>query len=498
VTFFDSFAGVGGFALALNALGHECVGFSEIDKAASSVYRYNFPTHTPYGDITKIDAASLPDFDLFVGGFPCQSHSVAGKRGGLSDKRGELFWDVVRIVAAKKPQWFILENVAGLLSSDGGRAMGTILGALADLGYGVAYRVLDAKHFGVPQRRRRVFFVGHLGDERAGEVLALTEGMPGNLAQSGQARESPATNAPRSTGTRSVVSFDENRTAHEDEFGTLQARREGGGFEGGVAISSNDVRLVSGDNAHTLTAHCAKGGDPTTDNYVVCPTGDVTHALRAKGSDASEDGTGRGTPITAFSSKAHGADAADTCPTLRAMNFDTSHLNGGGHVAVAFNVRGRKGGAQAEADPAGMANIRAAGGGSSRTMVAFNARQDTDSWAERTGPLDTDGTTQAIALSENQRAEVVETSSTPSLNGAGGKPGQGYAAIRSNSVVRRLTPTECERLMSWPDGWTKYGRLDDGTIKQMADSPRYKMCGNGVVSSVVHAIAERIGQRALT
>lgn len=479
MTYFSTFSGVGGFEIALDALGHECVGFSEIDEFASSVYRHHFPTHTPYGDITEIDADSLPDFDLFVGGFPCQSHSVAGKRGGLSDKRGELFWDVIRILEAKTPQWFILENVAGLLSSDGGRAMGTILGALADLGYGVAYRVLDAQNFGVPQRRRRVFFVGHLGDDRAGKVLALSEGLSGNPAPGREAQQDPAADVEGCAGSATAIDF-RNLELKGSVSGTLQAKSNGG-----YSLNYMTVVLTESsfgqyhDGVGTLKASRGAIGGGSESLVVQTVTGDdVPHTLRADGPDASEDGTGRGTPIIAFSSKDHGVDAGATSPTLRAMNFDTSHLNGGGQIAM-----------------------------------AFNARQDTDSWKERTGPLDTDGATQAVAFSENQRAEVLETPIAGSLKTSGGKPGQGYPAVRTTSTVRRLTPTECERLMSWPDGWTKYGRYEpsmeprrglaigewnDGTTYEMSDSRRYKMCGNGVVSSVVYEIAARLGEHNVT
>lgn len=151
----------------------ECVGFSEIDRHASSVYQRNFPGHNALGDITRIDAATLPDFDLLVGGFPCQSFSVAGKRLGFDDTRGTLFFEIARILAVKKPRNFVLENVRGLLSHDAGRTFRTILATLNDLGYGVEWQVLNSKDFGVPQNRERVYLVGHLGGIPERKVFPL-------------------------------------------------------------------------------------------------------------------------------------------------------------------------------------------------------------------------------------------------------------------------------------------------------------------------------------
>lgn len=129
--------------------------------------------HKPYGSITDIDARTLPDFDLFVGGFPCQAFSIAGKRGGFEDTRGTLIYDVLRIVKEKHPKLVLLENVKGLLSHDGGRTFKTIITSLAELGYAVEWQVLNAKNFGVPQNRERVFIIGHLGGFGGRQVFPL-------------------------------------------------------------------------------------------------------------------------------------------------------------------------------------------------------------------------------------------------------------------------------------------------------------------------------------
>jgi DNA (cytosine-5)-methyltransferase 1 len=150
-----------------------CVGYSEIDKYAIKVYERNFNGHTNYGDCTTINARELPDFDLLVGGFPCQAFSVAGKRKGFDDTRGTLFFDIARILSEKRPRHLLLENVKGLLSHDKGKTYQTILGVLADLGYRVEWQVLNSKNFGVPQNRERIFIIGHLRNECGRKVFPL-------------------------------------------------------------------------------------------------------------------------------------------------------------------------------------------------------------------------------------------------------------------------------------------------------------------------------------
>lgn len=150
-----------------------CVGFSEIDRYAVQIYQKHFPEHKNYGDITKIDEAELPDFDLLVGGFPCQSFSIAGRRQGFEDTRGTLFFDIARIVRKKRPSILLLENVKGLLSHDEGRTFGVIISTLDELGYDIQWQVLNSKNHGVPQNRERVFIVGHLRGEPRPQVFPL-------------------------------------------------------------------------------------------------------------------------------------------------------------------------------------------------------------------------------------------------------------------------------------------------------------------------------------
>ena len=167
--------------------------FSEIDAFPCAVLQHHYPDVPLHGDFTDIKDDEYGPIDLLVGGTPCQSFSVAGLRGGMDDERGNLALEFIRLAQRKRPQWVVWENVPGVLSSNGGRDFGSFLGALAEIGYGFAYRVLDAQYFGVAQRRRRVFVVGYLGDwRRAAAVLFERESLSGNPAPSREEGEKVA------------------------------------------------------------------------------------------------------------------------------------------------------------------------------------------------------------------------------------------------------------------------------------------------------------------
>ena len=178
IRLFDMFAGIGGFRSGLEAIdGFVCVGYCEIDSYARKAYEALYDTRGEkfYGDATKIIPEQLPDFELLCGGFPCQSFSIAGARRGFEDTRGTMFFEVARIAAVKRPKYLYLENVPGLLNHNSGGTFQVILNTLDELGYDVAWQVLNSKNFGVPQERKRVMLVGFLRGQCAGEVLSFTE-----------------------------------------------------------------------------------------------------------------------------------------------------------------------------------------------------------------------------------------------------------------------------------------------------------------------------------
>jgi DNA (cytosine-5)-methyltransferase 1 len=189
-------SGVEAATVAWHDLGWEPAFFSEIEAFPRAVLEHHYPDVPVHGDFTTIKEKEYGSIDLLVGGTPCQSFSVAGLRGGMDDERGNLALEFVRLAQRERPQWLVWENVPGVLSSNGGRDFGSLLGALAHIGYGFAYRVLDAQFFGVPQRRRRVFLVGYLGDWRPpAAVLFERESLSGNPPPSREAKKEAARNA---------------------------------------------------------------------------------------------------------------------------------------------------------------------------------------------------------------------------------------------------------------------------------------------------------------
>lgn len=200
LTLVELFSGIGGFSCAFERAGVQTVAAVEIDPAARTVFKSHFPGGVLFDDVTKVSGDDVratgftPERGILTGGWPCQDISNAGKQKGLAGGRSGLFSEVVRLLGELKPRWFVLENVPNLLTINGGRDMGTVIGALVGCGYGVSYRVLDAQFFGIPQRRRRVFFVGHFGDtgSASAEVLFNPEGGVGDFTQGREAKPIPS------------------------------------------------------------------------------------------------------------------------------------------------------------------------------------------------------------------------------------------------------------------------------------------------------------------
>lgn len=332
-------SGIEAATCAWHGLGWQPWAFSEIERFPSAVLAHHYPTAPNLGDMTKFKDWPDATIDLLVGGTPCQSFSVAGLRKGLADPRGNLMLTYLAIARRYAPRWLVWENVPGVLSSNKGRDFGTFLGGLAELGYGFAYRVLDAQYVrveshsrAVPQRRRRVFVVGYLGDwRRAAAVLFERESLLGHPAPRREAGQGTANSIARSVALRG---------------------REGGG----IAELGDDVGLTlrasggGGDKAHVLIPDIARAlttSNQRIDAETETETLLVAHALRGEGFDASEDGTGRGTPLVAvaFDCKASGRNGfavGDIAATQRSMGHANSHTNGGGHQAVMVGTAVRR------------------------------------------------------------------------------------------------------------------------------------------------------------
>jgi DNA (cytosine-5)-methyltransferase 1 len=220
ITGVSLFAGVGGFEIAMKNHNVKVVASVEIDKNCQSVLARHFPESKIFSDVTQVKGSDLieagfePSRGIITGGFPCQDLSVAGKRAGLAGERSGLFWHIARLVEETQTEYFVLENVPGLLSSNKGADFGLVIGTMAELGYSVAWRVLDAQYFGVPQRRKRVFIVGRrTGNESdPAKVLFERDSVRRNPAQSQPQREDSATSTTRSFGQTGFAKYSEGVT----------------------------------------------------------------------------------------------------------------------------------------------------------------------------------------------------------------------------------------------------------------------------------------------
>ena len=191
MTYLSVCSGIEAASVAWKALGWKAIGFSEIEPFPCELLKQKYPNVKNYGDMTKYENWDIGQFDVLVGGTPCQSFSIAGKRGGTNDIRGRLMYSYLGIVEKYKPRWVVWENVPGVLSSGDGVDFASFLAGLEQCGYGWAYRVLDAQYFGVPQRRRRVFVVGHVGNrpDLAAKVLFEQESLRGNITSRAEAKK---------------------------------------------------------------------------------------------------------------------------------------------------------------------------------------------------------------------------------------------------------------------------------------------------------------------
>ncbi len=199
------FSGVGGLDLGFERAGIETVSVSEIDPYANAVLAERFPDAPNLGSITEVDANDIPEADIWSGGFPCQDLSVAGKRAGFAGKRSSLAFTFLDLVEQRRPRWLVLENVPGLFSSNKGADFGRLLYEMEQLGYGVSWRTLDARYFGVAQRRRRVFLVASLESDRAGEVLFECEGCERHPSPSQPQRQGATSGAPDGSGIAGAI-----------------------------------------------------------------------------------------------------------------------------------------------------------------------------------------------------------------------------------------------------------------------------------------------------
>lgn len=326
------FSGIEAATVAWEPLGWEPVAFCEIDEFPSAVLEYRFPNVPNLGDITKVDWSDyVGSVDVIVGGSPCQSFSVAGKREGLKGESGLMF-EYIRAVREVRPRWFIWENVPGALSSENGGAFRQLLAEMDDLGYGLAWRVLDAQFFGVAQRRRRVFLVGSLGDQRAAEVLFESDGLRWDYPSSRDKREELT----RATADRARASY------------TMLVRCgcEGGGK--GALIQEDVSATLSCANTQTLF-------QPTRGPHAVCTfhqnqVGDVHLTEEMAGTITAGSSVSRQQLVCMASGQANAEIEYDMTPAQAARQYkdpqivcfqqntrdEVRYINGDGSIAGAL------------------------------------------------------------------------------------------------------------------------------------------------------------------
>ena len=385
IRYFSMFTGAGGFELGLQGnrcpqskgggskqdlLSREqdpsgkeynsftCVGQSEINKYASKLLEQRFPNIRNWGDCTLIRPEELPEFDMLCGGFPCQAFSIAGKRGGLEDTRGTLFFEVARISKVKRPKIIFLENVKGLLNHEGGKTFRIFLQTLDELGYEVQWMVLNSKFHGVPQNRERVLIIGNLRGECRSKILPFRE----------------------------VNKKNNELCGHETVTNTVHAR---------ITADSNGIYMESRRS----------------------PQIKVEGMLTEDGWDKRNESTRRVYSTSGIS---------PTVPT------------------------GQGGGV--------MPKIRA---------VLTPDRPE-----------------------KRQQGRRFKEPGEPAFT----VTGQDIHGIATDSKIRRLTPTECERLQGFPDGWTQRGINEEGELVNMSDTQRYKQMGNAVTTNVIKAVGEKLWQ----
>lgn len=469
-------SGISAPAVAWGPLGWQWAFESEIEAFPSAVMHHHRPDVPNLGDMTQYRSWPDATIDLLVGGTPCQSFSVAGLRKGLDDPRGNLALVFIGLVDRYRPRWVVWENVPGVLSSNEGRDFQAFIDGMAEIGYFGAWRVLDAQWFGVAQRRRRVFAVFCPGDWRpAAAVLFEPESLRGDSAPGREAGEGPTHSVIKGAAIgrkpEAGPQFGEvledgtcytlNCTEQHAVAGTLGGSSQSGGFR--TTDLDNSGAFIP-EIAPTLN-DCSNGGGANGPGRSVDSVKSLIAMAHGQTNAAViQDGTGRGTAMVpvAFSCKDNGRDAQqDISPTLRSMSHDGSHANGGGQMAVSQPRFARNGrGAPSDLAPALTSEPGQTGKGDSLPCVfGFNGDQ-----SEKTRSM----------------GEAIEQAPTLRADGP---------AHVNASAVRRLTPTECERLQGFPDGYTD---IPWRGKKHAPDGPRYKALGNSMAVPAVRWIGERI------
>ena len=445
-------SGIEAATVAWHHMGWKPLGFSEIEKFPSQVLAHHYPQVTNFGDMTKYKEWKLDDsIGLLVGGTPCQSFSVAGLRKGLDDPRGNLALTYVGILDKFRPKWCVWENVPGVLSSGEGRDFGSFLGALGELGYGWAYRVLDAQNFGVAQRRRRVFVVGCLGGwESAAKVLFESESLRGDIKKGRSEKKdiaycltkSPAShssyNPARSEGNAVVVQWPANVAS---------------------TLNASFGEKLGLENQHI------DSGAPL---FVMQPIPIHAQATQYKGggSNRNNDGKGNGLGIGKPGDPMNTLDTSSRHAVAYENHGTDSRIK---EISISPTVTARWG----------------TGGNNVPLAMGFNtnARPDEMNFLDEQSNTLTASQNSGVFCDTYNGTIQGDIAATMTADMAG--PTHSGPKVMQNMAVRRLTEVECERLQGFPDNYTN--------IKENCPSgARYKALGNSMAVPVMRWIGERI------
>jgi len=460
-------SGIEAASVAWHPLGWQAAFLSEIEPFPRAVLKHHWdvPLH---GDFTTIKENDYGPIQLLVGGTPCQSFSVAGLRKGMDDDRGNLALEFLKLAQRKRATWVVWENVPGVLSSNEGRDFGSFLGGLAQLGYGFAYRVLDAQYFRVAQRRRRVFVIGYLGDWRpAAAVLFEQESLRGHPAPSRESRKGIAPDVAKSTrGNSGGIDREDMHTLIPDVVGAIDAH-EGNKWGSNQwmkqdkclpVLSSGQANAEINDNL-SPALNCNRDGAP-----IAFQTNATADQAVAAGNNIAPSMTSNsgGTPSIAIRTAQTGANGIGVAEEV-AHTLDQAQ---GQAVAFAQNSRDE---------------VRLQGG-DGEIAGALSAEP---------GMKQTTYVAQAFKPSHYTRGKDGAPSEiVPPLSAEADK-GDQDPVVLSSMQVRRLTPTECERLQGFPDNYTKIAWRKRDAVG-CPDGPRYKAIGNSMAVPVMHWIGKRI------
>lgn len=529
------FSGVEAASLAWEPLGWEPVAFSEIEPFPCAVLAERWSDVPNLGDITKINWKEEIDgaIDLVVGGSPCQSFSVAGKREGLKGASGLMF-EYIRCVQELRPRWFLWENVPGALTSEDGGAFGQLLSEMDELGYGLAWRVLDAQFFGVAQRRRRLFLVGHLGTESPAEVLFEPDCLSGNPQSSREKRKELASRAGRSAacaGFKHSAAPRANTIGYaEEQANTLTADWHAPAVFPlpNTALSQYGIEIAGCLTARGDSSPCADRGQ-----NIVCMTGTQAHChisdeiagcLTAHMGKDDAPVVVNGSDLQTYACEtAHsgsnglGVGESDIFPTLDTSSGPavwTRENNAQVPFGFAQNTRNE---------------VRVVGDGTVSGALAANPgmKQTIFVCTHGTYPINEQIATRdkklgrgtGLGVGADGDSAFTLLANHPHMVAAGGgsdpiadvaicrnicptlKCGGDGAMVVSeigdkpagvnHMLVRRLTPLECERLQGFPDGHTLIA-WKGKPAEECPDGPRYKAIGNSMAVPVMRWIGRRI------